>query len=340
MEVSVCGSIRNFIGEDGSKYRKDWKGDYIFPTGAKSNRNKYIDGGKLKGIYFYSDSVNHADPAWGTMALTTETSRGVSFRTSSCKDDWNNAILNFWDDFSDDGSLQEQQPSGEDDPMASLSVKKQIAPNESETFTFYLTWSFPNRKSWSKTVVGNYYCTKYPDAWKAAEDIVPKIPALEKKTLQFVNTLAESSYPDVIKEAALFNLSALRSQTTFRLPDGHLMGWEGVFDRIGSCFGSCTHVWNYEVATPFLFGDLAKSMRDVEFNYATKDNGQMNFRVSLPLQNGKDGYWSAADGQMGCVMKMYREWQLSGDNAFLKNNWAQLKKVLSYAFQCRVIVIL
>lgn len=332
MEVSVCGSIRNFIGEDGSKYRKDWKGDYIFPTGAKSNRNKYIDGGKLKGIYFYSDSVNHADPAWGTMALTTEASRGVSFRTSSCKDDWNNAILNFWDDFSDDGSLQEQQPSGEDDPMASLSVKKQIAPNESETFTFYLTWSFPNRKSWSKTVVGNYYCTKYPDAWKAAEDIVPKIPALEKKTLQFVNTLAESSYPDVIKEAALFNLSALRSQTTFRLPDGHLMGWEGVFDRIGSCFGSCTHVWNYEVATPFLFGDLAKSMRDVEFNYATKDNGQMNFRVSLPLQNGKDGYWSAADGQMGCVMKMYREWQLSGDNAFLKNNWAQLKKVLSYAW--------
>lgn len=45
------------------------------------------------------------------------------------------------------------------------------------------------------------------------------------------------------------------------------MGWEGVMDRFGSCAGSCTHVWNYEMATPFLFGDLARSMRDVEFNY-------------------------------------------------------------------------
>jgi non-lysosomal glucosylceramidase len=29
MEVSVCGSLRNFVGKDGSKYRIDWKGDYM-----------------------------------------------------------------------------------------------------------------------------------------------------------------------------------------------------------------------------------------------------------------------------------------------------------------------
>lgn len=98
-----------------------------------------------------------------------------------------------------------------------------------------------------------------------------------------------SSYPEVIKEAALFNLATLRSQTVFRLPDGHLMGWEGVMDRAGSCQGSCTHVWNYEVATPFLFGELAKTMRDVEFNYATKDNGLMNFRAALPLVKAANG---------------------------------------------------
>ena len=58
----------------------------------------------------------------------------------------------------------------------------------------------------------------------------------------------------------------------------------------------------------------------------------MNFRASLPLSEASKGNNPAADGQMGCIMKIYREWQLSGDNDFLKNNWEQVKKVLSYAW--------
>ena len=27
VEVSVCGTMRNFVGQDGSKYNIDWKGD-------------------------------------------------------------------------------------------------------------------------------------------------------------------------------------------------------------------------------------------------------------------------------------------------------------------------
>lgn len=240
--------------------------------------------------------------------------------------------MNFWDDFSADGKLTERDRQEDEDPMASLAVRKTIAPGGTETFTFFLTWSFPNRKAWSQTVVGNYYSLQYPDAWEAAQKIVPRLPQLEKKTLRFVNALLESSYPEVVKEAALFNLATLRSQTVFRLPSGHLMGWEGVMDRFGSCQGSCTHVWNYEMATPFLFGELAKTMRDVEFNYATKENGLMNFRADLPLSEAARGNSAAADGQMGCIMKFYREWQLSGDDAFLKKNWPQVKKVLSYAW--------
>ena len=59
-------------------------------------------------------------------------------------------------------------------------------------------------------------------------------------------------------------------------------------------------------------------MRDVEFKYATELNGMMNFRVKLPLKEFKEYGIAAADGQMGCIMKMYRDWQLSGDDAFLK----------------------
>ena len=103
-----------------------------------------------------------------------------------------------------------------------------------------------------------------------AEKKIDQLPALTETTLDFVNTFSRSSYPEVIKEAALFNLSTLRSQTVFRTEDGRMFGWEGVMDRFGSCYGSCTHVWNYEQATAFLFNDLARTMREVEFAYAQK----------------------------------------------------------------------
>ena len=332
MDVAVCGCMRNFIGKDGSRFYTDWKGDCI-PTGAAANRNEYRDNGMFRGIYMYSDGVDRNDPAWGTMALVTTSDGEVTFRTSTRRNDWNNSILDFWDDFSADGRLTERtEPVTEDDPTAALAVRRRIPAGGRGEFVFFLTWNFPNRKAWSQQTVGNYYSGLYADAWAAAETIVPRMPELERRTIDFVGALLSSSYPDCVKEAALFNLSVLRSQTVFRLPSGHLMGWEGVMDRFGSCMGSCTHVWNYEMATPFLFGDLARTMRDVEFNYATKENGLMNFRASLPLSTAADGSAAAADGQMGCVMKAYREWQLSGDNGFLAENWEQVKRVLSYAW--------
>ena len=107
------------------------------------------------------------------MALVTDAAEGVSYRTSSKKDQWSQAILNIWDDFTDDGEFTERAPSGDVDPMASLAVKKTVAPGATETFTFYLTWSFPNRIAWSDRVEGNYYCLEYPNAWTAAWTMLP-----------------------------------------------------------------------------------------------------------------------------------------------------------------------
>ena len=328
--ISVCGSLRNFIGKDGSRNTSTWKGD-IVPIGALKNQNHFRQENGLSGIYMDSQGVNPNDPAWGTLALTTQASTGVSYRTSTSPDYWCNAILNFWDDFSTDGELTEQ-PLADDDPMASLAVRKHLEPGQSHTFTFFLTWHFPNRKAWSPSIVGNYYCKQYADAWDAALRIVPRLSELEAQTCSFVQAIISSSYPEVMKEATLFNLAALRSQTVFRLPSGHMMGWEGVWERAGSCQGSCTHVWNYETATAFLFGELARSMRDVEFQYATRSDGLMNFRAALPLNEASKGNAAAADGQMGCLMKLYREWQLCGDLTFLKKHWEQAKKVLAYAW--------
>ncbi len=181
--------------------------------------------------------------------------------------------------------------------------------------------------------VGNYYTTLYADAWEAAEKIAPRLEGLEHQTVAFVRAVCESDLPNEVREAALYNLTGLRSQTSFRTADGRFFGWEGCCDSIGCCHGSCTHVWNYEQATAFLFGSLASSMRDTEFGRSTAENGLMAFRTNLPLERAREWLFAAADGQMGTIMKMYRDWQLSGDDEFLRGHWPVVKQALAFAWR-------
>lgn len=330
--ASVCGLMRNFIGNDGSKNRTDWKGDLI-PIGSKNNQNVFRKSAKVQGIYMYSDSVKNTSEQWGTMALVTPELTGVTYRRSSRSNDWENALLDFWDDFSADGELTDKDKLVDNDPQASLAVKVEIPANQSRVVTFYITWHFPNRFAWSSENVGNYYTTQYQNAWDVAEKAVEKLPELERKTRVFVQSFVKSDLPEVVKEAALFNLSTLRSQTVFRIKDGTMMGWEGCMDNVGSCQGSCTHVWNYEQATGFLFGHLAQTMRRTEFGLATDNTGFMCFRVGLPLETKAQSIKAAAaDGQMGTIMRMYREWQLSGDNQFLRELYPSVKRSMEFAW--------
>ncbi len=331
LKASVCWVMENFIGEDGSNVMQDWKGDWI-PQGAKGNVNEYREDEFLKGIYMYSEGVDPEHEAWGSIALTTPDSQKVTWRTSAVPGDWGNDLLDFWDDFSADGELTEKEIRVGETPQASLSVKGEIDGSSETVFTYYLTWHFPNRYAWASERIGNYYTTRYDDAWDVIRKTHPTLPDLEAKTVEFVTTFLQSDYPEVVKESALFNLSTLRTQTCFRTEDGRFYGWEGCMDTRGSCYGSCTHVWNYEQATPFLFGELAKSMRDVEFGYATNEVGLMSFRVMLPLEKAQDAGVAAADGQMGSIMKIYRDWQLSGDDEMLKRLWPDIKKALEFCW--------
>lgn len=340
VDVSVCGTLRNFIGIDGSRQYRNWKGDFVY-HGAKNNRNAFRSGQGFQGIYMTSDSVRTDDPAWGTLALVTTETDTVTYRRSSRNNDWENALLDFWDDFSTDGRLTDKDRLVDHNPMASLAVKKSIPAKGSATFRFILAWHFPNRTDWNNawnfgyrgSIIGNHYTTLYRDAWDVLEKETATLPARERMTVRFVNTIAQSSYPAVVKEAALFNASTLRSQTVFRLPSGHLMGWEGVMDEAGSCYGNCTHVWNYETATAFLFGDLARSMREVEMLYGSKPDGKMMNRVLLPLEKNRDvDHVAAADGQMGSIMRFYREWRLSGDDEWLARHWPRVKAAMAYAW--------
>jgi len=336
--AAVAGSMDNFIGMDGSVVEiSSWNGA-IIPQGTKNNRNTFMQNSTVAGIFMTSDSVDINSRAWGTIALTTPRpglNDSLSYRTQFSTKGWNANFTDLWDDFSDDGVFKNLTfPVKSNDPRAALSVRFTLAGHQTKTVVFYLTWHFPNRKDWNdKETIGNYYSTRYENAWDVIEKTVRALPILETKTVDFVSLLAQSDYPQEVKEAALFNSSTLRSQTTFRDKQGLFFGWEGVFPTTGSCYGNCTHVWNYEYASPFLFGSLAMSMRETEYKQALNDSsGLMSFRVSLPFDKSKNWKVAAADGQMGTIMKVYREWQLSGNDQFLKQLYPGVKKALAFAW--------
>ncbi len=320
ISFSISGSMQNFIGDDGS-VRKGGK-----------NKNTFKKEKNFGGIFFNSLNGDITTDQWGEMALVSTSEGDMSYRTSWQPIRWGSSILDFWDDLSKDGKLDNRIDTLTNKPIASLAVSNILPANSKKTVRFLVSWYFPNRTAWSTGPLKNYYSTKYTGAWDVLLQTVPRLPELENKTVEFVNAFCSSDLPAVIKEAALFNVSTLRTQTCFRLSDGNFFAWEGCNDKSGCCFGSCTHVWNYETAIAFLFGDLAKNQRNIEFGLATNDVGLMNFRVKLPLDNISTWAKVAADGQMGCVMKLYREWQLSGDAEFIKTLYPKAKNALSYAW--------
>jgi uncharacterized protein (DUF608 family) len=336
--ASVCASLPNFIGNDGSQTRQDWRGER-HPVGESKNRNAYRTGTHVAGIFMDSEGVAARAEAWGTMALVTPAGARISHRTGWAPRSWGGSLLDFWDDFAADGELEPRAAAAADASMASLAVDVDIPPGTTRKVTFLLTWHFPNRRTWTpakddpdEDIIGNDYCTRFSDAWAAAEAIAPRLEEYERRTVDFVRRLCESDLPDEVKEAALFNVSTLRTQTCFRTPDGRLFGFEGCSNGRGCCQGSCTHVWNYDQATAFLFGGLARTMREVEFAHATNDEGLMSMRVDLPLKYAQRSGKAAADGQMGCIMKMYREWQLSGDGALLRSLWPHVRRALEFCW--------
>ena len=348
VEASVCGTIINIIGEDGREYRRDWRWNgKTWYRGNRRSRNTLRREEGLTGIHMTAPGVKRSSAAWGDMALSTDSDGRISSRTAWAERTWGDSTLDFWDEFSESGVLTEREAPAPFNRMASLAVKQTVPAGESRVVRFFLTWRFPNRETWHPLSykafnrlhylwhgrIGNHYCTRFADAWQAAGHLKKNLPSLTDDSLKFTRAVLSADLPEEVKEAALFNTSTLRTQTTFRSRKGHFYGWEGIHDSAGSCMGSCTHVWNYEQTTAHLFGDLARSMREVEFSHSTRKDGHMRFRTHLPMWlNRFNRGIAAADGQMGTIMKMYREWQLSGNDTFLAGLWPKVKKALEFCW--------
>lgn len=352
VDVSVCLSMSNAVG-----YRTQNAADFMTHDVniSKNVASKYIEDGDVRGLLYTSLEKESPFFCDNSIAITT-TAKDITVKPSWLEGGWSDGIQDFWNDFSEDGKLDAETrfklPESKISPsipkVGSLASYQTILPGEEKIFEFCISWYIPLRnKEWNESklvccetcdeyaakTIRNYYATKFKDAFDAASYLHTNLPRLEKHSRDFSEALYASTLPDYVLDAISANITVFRSPTCFRLENGTFCGWEGCFDQSGCCSGSCTHVWNYAQTLAFLFPSLERSMRMVEFGLETDDDGNMAFRSERVFGNERwDFAAPATDGQMGSIIRLYREWKLSGDDEFLKSLWGNAKKALDFAF--------
>ncbi len=290
-------------------------------------------------------------PAFGTMALAVSgDKRGWQITTLPQHED----VQAMWKDFAKDGSfasthtLHPEPTEPGKTCCGAVSAKVALKPNERRSVTFVLAWHFPNRYrteryGWAPPYeyryrLGNRYNAWFKDARDVVRHFVANRERLYRETKTFADALWDNSLPEAIKDAVASNLAILRSGVLMWLEDGNFYGFEGADS---CCPLTCTHVYNYAQSIAFVFPELERTMRWVEWKVQQHpEKGYIPHRVIVPLdlprlwERGIGGPRSPAlDGMLGAVLKTCREFRLSGDVNWLADMFPHVAKLMQHIFE-------
>ncbi|MDR2759017.1 MAG: hypothetical protein LBB78_06535 [Spirochaetaceae bacterium] len=331
LDYTVCLSVANPYAEGGK-------------------RNRFYTDGDISAVTLSQIRMDKEDPRYGDMTFGVLGEGEVSCQEYWYRGAWFDNIGVFWRDFTRFGRLKNRTYPPEatagtvNEDVASLAVRVHVKAGESRRIRFILSWNQPNNYNDWNDHAGtrkpdgnfitwkNYYATLFRDSVDSVAYGLRNWDRLEGESRAFCDALFGSNLPEAALDAVTANISLLKSPTVWRLEDGTFYGWEGVMTDQGSCEGSCTHVWNYAYALPFLFPALERSMREADYKYNLRDDGGMPFRIQLPLGSGRSSFRACVDGQMGGVIKTYREWKILGDTEWLRRLWPAVKKSLEFVW--------
>jgi uncharacterized protein (DUF608 family) len=338
------------------------KVDAVFSYSSRNFMRLEHAKGKIKAIKngFVLSNTPPAEKNYqhGDFAVSTDQANTI---VDHCwfRGGWFDPLTMAWENIRN-GSPQEVAPVEEGAPGATLFVPFSISPGAEKTIRVFTTWYVPesnlhigvDAKDSDKCDPKSGCCNTtselgfggdsstamykpwYSNRFKNIEEVTTywknNYDDLNNKSEVFRDAFYASTLPPEVLEAVAANLTILKSPTVLRQHDGRLWSFEGCGDNDGCCHGSCTHVWNYAQAIPHLFPDLERTLRHTEFCENQNNEGHQTFRAALPIRPVNHEFYAAADGQLGGIMKVYREWRVSGDNEWMKKMYPMVKKSMDY----------
>ncbi len=316
---------------------------------ARNSRNEVIP---RRGVHLFNTDPAQSE-TFGSASLSV-IGHTPQIKAMWLRGGWFDSISALWREVSsgkfktNDGKRSDKSISGRNG--GSILVAGTLDPGEKITYPVLITWHFPNchyiAGRVNNTEISAEDCCEdqrpdwrpyYASQWRNAREVSDKIHAeydsLRDRTVRFKNALFTSTLPSYVLDAVSANLAILKSPTFLRQEDGNAWGWEGCFVDRGCCSGSCTHVWNYAQALPHLYPNLERTYREQELERSMDRKGHINFRSALPDGPVSHQYRAASDGQLGGIMKLYREWQISGDRNWLAKLYPLAKKSIEYCIR-------
>jgi hypothetical protein len=255
---------------------------------------------------------------------------------------WFDALTMLWHKVQTGGcEAAAAHAEGAPSPGASLYAPFRLPPGGEAVFTLTLLWHVPLSPlrvggdacacaDGPKATYAPWYAGQFADIEALSQYWFAQAGRLRRESGAFRDALFDTTLPPEVMEAVAANLSILKSPTCLREQSGRFWGWEGCCDGAGCCHGTCTHVWNYAQALPHLFPDLERSLRETEFGECQDERGHQTFRAALPIRPVDHGFHAASDGQLGGIMKAYREWRISADTEWLRGLWPKIRQSLEY----------
>lgn len=318
LEVELSGWLQNMAGFQSGKRKDD------------VHENKALTvGNNAQLICTISDRYKEEFPDWGSMSLTlldegqafAKAAHPKGIKVYSGVTNTSNAKI----------ALGEKL-------VGAVSGKASLKKGESKTFTYLLSWYFPNIHLWDKAHhwknienLRHYYASKFTDAADVSNYVAQNRWLLES-TKQWNKTWYDSSLPKWFLDRTFVNVSTLATTASVRFDDitddpeneGRFYTYEGVY--LGE--GTCTHVFHYEQALGRVFPNLARQLREqIDLGLSYSD-GLIKYRGEFSGMGRHDGRGFAIDGHAGTIMRIYREHLMAPDHEFLSNNWSKIKKAI------------
>ncbi len=266
---------------------------------------------------------------------------------------WWDALTMLWKHISE-GRAVSNPPvaSGDPSPGGSMYVPFSLKPGEERVIAVRLSWYVPesdlrigddpptvccttgaSREHAVPSTYRPWYARRFATGAEVAAYWRDRYDDLRSRSADFRDAFYDTTLPPEVVEAVAANLGILKSTTVLRQEDGRLWCFEGCNETAGCCHGSCTHVWNYAQAMAHLFPDLERGLRNTEFSECQDNRGHQTFRAPLPIRPADHSFHAAADGQLGGIMKVYRDWRISADTEWLRGLWPRVRQSLLYCIE-------